>query len=37
VIWRELARRTGDATALRKGAAQAEAALVVLEGAGGMA
>lgn len=31
VIWRELARRTGDATALRKGAAQAEAALKIFE------
>ncbi|PZR35716.1 hypothetical protein [Caulobacter segnis] len=32
VIWRELARRTGDAAALRKGAAQAEAAVKVFEG-----
>ena len=31
VIWRELARRTGDATALRKGAAQAEAAVKIFE------
>lgn len=31
VIWRELARRNGDATALRKGAAQAEAAVKIFE------
>ena len=31
VIWRELARRGGDATALRKGAAQAEAAVKIFE------
>jgi len=31
VIWRELARRTGDAAALRKGAVQAEAAVKVFE------
>lgn len=31
VIWRELARRSGDATALRKGAAQAEAAVKIFE------
>lgn len=31
VVWRELARRSGDATALRKGAAQAEAAVKILE------
>jgi len=31
VIWRELARRSGDAAALRKGAAQAEAAAKVFE------
>lgn len=31
VVWRELARRTGDATALRKGAAQAEAAAKLFE------
>lgn len=31
VVWRELARRGGDATALRKGAAQAEAAAKAFE------
>jgi hypothetical protein len=31
VVWRELARRVGDAAALRKGAAQAEAAAKILE------
>lgn len=31
VVWRELARRSGDATALRKGAAQAEAAVKIFE------
>jgi hypothetical protein len=31
VVWRELARRSGDATALRKGAAQAEAAAKIFE------
>ncbi|GGL08559.1 MULTISPECIES: hypothetical protein [Caulobacter] len=31
VVWRELARRSGDAAALRKGAAQAEAAAKVFE------
>lgn len=31
VIWRELARRTGDAAALRKGAVQAEAAVKIFE------
>lgn len=31
VVWRELARRTGDAAALRKGAAQAEAAAKLFE------
>lgn len=31
VVWRELARRSGDATALRKGAAQAEAAAKMFE------
>lgn len=31
VIWRELARRSGDAAALRKGAAQAEAAVKIFE------
>jgi len=31
VIWRELARRTGDAVALRKGATQAEAAVRLFE------
>jgi len=31
VVWRELARRSGDATALRKGAAQAESAVKILE------
>ncbi|WP_269713955.1 hypothetical protein [Caulobacter sp. NIBR2454] len=32
VIWREVARRTGDVAALRKAAAQAEAAVKTLEG-----
>ncbi|TCS13635.1 hypothetical protein [Caulobacter sp. BK020] len=31
VVWRELARRSGDAAALRKGAAQAEAAAKIFE------
>lgn len=31
VVWRELARRSGDAAALRKGAAQAEAAVKMFE------
>lgn len=31
VVWRELARRSGDAAALRKGAAQAEAAAKLFE------
>ena len=31
VVWRELARRSGDAMALRKGAAQAEAAAKIFE------
>ena len=31
VVWRELARRSGDAAALRKGAAQAEAAVKIFE------
>lgn len=31
VVWRELARRNGDAAALRKGAAQAEAAVKIFE------
>ena len=31
VVWRELARRGGDAAALRKGAAQAEAAVKIFE------
>jgi hypothetical protein len=31
VVWRELARRSGDAAALRKGAAQAESAVKIFE------
>lgn len=31
VVWRELARRSGDAAALRKGAVQAEAAVKIFE------